>query len=391
VLVRNANNSGSDLKETVRLAILYLQKTETGNAAKTITTLLGFAQAIAEADNWKKARDAAAGHKYVPLSEEWIQKLFGVIANGSKPRAAEKLRAAVPSVETFYDEWTVVKCGIRKQYVIKDPDSDEAIVAVRSELNTAHRKLFDAIKEVMTPCDAFATLRVDDSALARMCTKYDRDTRLVPDIFMKVNDKIKLLPDILPAVALLHVAFNQQGSTSASTTSAAFGALTNSIRENENKTAHQTRMRESTEKILEMQFADIETFLDSVLAFSRAISSYTKMCTMRDQATTDGDNLKAMVWHEACLKVCINMSADPRPLTLNRINPILRDAYTALDDGLGGQDDLATNLLATKFQEHSDAVTKDLYNLKITVLFKQRGRGRGSPRGGPRGRSNYHG
>jgi len=38
------------------LAILHLQKIETGNAAKTITTLLGFAQAIAEVDNWKKAR-----------------------------------------------------------------------------------------------------------------------------------------------------------------------------------------------------------------------------------------------------------------------------------------------------------------------------------------------
>ena len=54
-LVRNTNNSGSDLKETVRLAILHLQKTETGNATKTITTLMGFAQAISEADNWKKA------------------------------------------------------------------------------------------------------------------------------------------------------------------------------------------------------------------------------------------------------------------------------------------------------------------------------------------------
>jgi len=60
------------------------------------------------------------------------------------------------------------------------------------------------------------------------------------------------------------------------------------------------------------------------------------MCTMRDQVTTDGDNLKAMVWREARLRVCIDMSADPQPLTLDRINPILRDAYTALDDGLGG-------------------------------------------------------
>jgi len=84
---------------------------------------------------------------------------------------------------------------------------------------------------------------------------------------MKVNDKVKLLPDMLPAVALLHVAFNQQCSTSASTTSAAFRALANGIRENESMTAHQTRMRESAEKILKMRVADIETFLDSVQAF----------------------------------------------------------------------------------------------------------------------------
>jgi len=295
-LVRNANNSGSDQKETVCLAILHLQKTETVNAAKTITTLFWFAQAAAEADNWKKARDAAAGQKYVPLSEEWIQTLFGIIADGKTPNAAQKLRAAVPSAETFYDEWTVVKCGICEQYVIKDTDSDEAIVAVRSELNTAHCKLFDATKEAMTPCDALSTLLVGDTALARVCTKYDRDTKLAPDIFKNVNDKVKLLPDMLPAVALLRAAFNQQGSTSASSTSSAFRALTNGIRENESMTAHQTRMREFAEKILEMQFADIETFLNSVQAFS----SYTKMCIMRDQATTDSDNLKVMVWREAC-------------------------------------------------------------------------------------------
>ena len=143
----------------------------------------------------------------------------------------------MPSAETFYDEWTVVKCGICEQYVIKDTDSDEAIVAVRSELNTAHCKLFDATKEAMTPCDALSTLLVGDTALARVCTKYDRDTKLAPDIFKNVNDKVKLLPDMLPAVALLRAAFNQQGSTSASSTSSAFRALTNGIRENESMTA----------------------------------------------------------------------------------------------------------------------------------------------------------
>jgi len=84
-LVHNASNSGSDLKETICLFIPHLQKTETGNGTKTITTLLWFAQAISEADNGKKAPDAAAGQKYVPPRENglWIQKLFGIIANGN--------------------------------------------------------------------------------------------------------------------------------------------------------------------------------------------------------------------------------------------------------------------------------------------------------------------
>jgi len=170
----------------------------------------------------------------------------------------------------------VVKCGIRKQYIIKDPNSEETIVPVRNELNTVHRKFFDTIKEAMTTCDTLVTLLVDDSALARMCTKYDADTKFTPDIFKKVNNKVNLLSDMLPVVVVLHSTFNQQGSVSASTTSSGFGALTNTICENEKMTVHQTRMRESAEKILEMQFTDLKTFLDSVQTFF----SYTKMCTM---------------------------------------------------------------------------------------------------------------
>jgi len=100
-LVCNDINSGSDLKEVIRLAILHLQKTETENAAKTITTLLGFAQAITDADNWKKARDAASGQKYVPPSEDSIQKLFSIIADGKTPSAAQKLCASVPQPKPF--------------------------------------------------------------------------------------------------------------------------------------------------------------------------------------------------------------------------------------------------------------------------------------------------
>jgi len=58
---------------------------------------------------------------------------------------------------------------------------------------------------------------------------------------------------------------------------------------------------------------------------------------MRDEATNAGDNLKASVWREACLKVCIKMNEDPRPLALERLATILRDAYAALDDGVGNQ------------------------------------------------------
>ena len=244
-LVRNANNSGCDLKETVRLAILHLQKTGTGNLAKTITTLLGLAQAINEADNWKKARDAKAGKEYIPLDEDWIQKLFCIIDDGNTPNAATKMRAAVPSAQAFQDEWTVVQCAIRKLLVIKDPNCKEAIVAVRSELNTAHRILFDAINEAMAPFDTLATLRVGNSALARMCIKYDKDTRLAANVFKTVEGKVELMPDMLPAVALLRAAFDQQGSTSASTTSAVLAALTNGVQEDESMTGHLTRLHES--------------------------------------------------------------------------------------------------------------------------------------------------
>ena len=60
-LVRNANGTGLDLKESIRLAIIHLQKIPDGPAGtNTITsTLLGFAHAVGEADAWKKVEDAA--------------------------------------------------------------------------------------------------------------------------------------------------------------------------------------------------------------------------------------------------------------------------------------------------------------------------------------------
>ena len=51
-LVRNSNCTGLDLEESIRLAITHLQKIPDGSAGtNTITsTLLGFAQAVGEAD-----------------------------------------------------------------------------------------------------------------------------------------------------------------------------------------------------------------------------------------------------------------------------------------------------------------------------------------------------
>jgi len=171
-----------------------------------------------------------------------------------------------------------------------------------------------------------------------------------------VDNKLKLLPHKLPVVAIIRAALNT--STSAATTTAAFSALTNGIRANESMTAHQTQMREATVKITAMKFADLEGLLNSVQAFL----SFNKMCAMRDEATNTGDNFKASVWHEACLKVCIKMNEDPRPLTLERLDTIPRDAYAALDDGLGNQENppLSTTSLATKLQEQADAHKKDI-------------------------------
>jgi len=59
-LVRNANGTGLDLKESIRLAIIHLQKIPDGSAGtnKITSTLIGFAQAVSEADALKKAEDS---------------------------------------------------------------------------------------------------------------------------------------------------------------------------------------------------------------------------------------------------------------------------------------------------------------------------------------------
>jgi len=165
-------------------------------------------------------------------------------------------------------------------------------------------------------------------------------------------------------------------------TAAAFSALTNGIRAKESMATHQTRMRETTVKITTMKFADLEGFPKSVQAFS----SSNKMCAMRDKDANAGDNLKASVLREACLKVCIKMNEDPRPLTLEPLDAILRKAYATLNDGPGNQENppLSTTSLATKLQEQADAYKKDINDLKHTVNFKTRGHhgGRGGHNGG---------
>ena len=80
-LVQNANGTGLHLKESIRLAIIHLQKIPDGPAGtnKITSTLLGFAQAVGEADAWKKAEDAAAvgAAPCVALSDTKLQNLFG--------------------------------------------------------------------------------------------------------------------------------------------------------------------------------------------------------------------------------------------------------------------------------------------------------------------------
>ena len=171
-------------------------------------------------------------------------------------------------------------------------------------------------------------------------------------------------------------------------TAAAFSELTNGIRANESMTTHQLRMREATVKIMEMKFADLDGFLDSVQAFS----SFNKMCAMRNKDTNAEDNLKTSVWREACLKVCIKMNEDPRPLTLEPLDAILQEVYAALDNGPGNKKKppLSTTSLAPKLQEQADAHKRDISDLKYTVSFKTRGHhgGRGGHHGGPRVHAN---
>ena len=103
-LVRNANGTGLDLKESIRLAIIHLQKIPDGPAGtnKITSTLLGFAQAVGEADAWKKTEDAAAvGTPYVALNDTKLQHLFGILEGSSR------LRKAVSQALHWYDNWTV--------------------------------------------------------------------------------------------------------------------------------------------------------------------------------------------------------------------------------------------------------------------------------------------
>jgi len=188
-----------------------------------------------------------------------------------------------------------------------------------------------------------------------------------------VDNKLKLLPHKRPVVMIICADLDTQGSTSEATTTAAFRALTNGIRANESMTSYQTSMCEATVKIAAMKFADLEGFLNLV----QASLSSNKMCAMRNEATNAGNNFKVSVWREAYLKFCIKMNKDrdPRPLTLEHLDVILRDAYAALYDGLGNQENpfLSTTSLATKLQEQADAHKKDINDLKHTVNFKTHG------------------
>jgi len=77
-----------NLKESICLAIIHLQKISDRSAGtnKITSTLLGCAQAVDEADAWKKAQDASAvgGAPYIALVDTKLQHLFRMIEGSSR-------------------------------------------------------------------------------------------------------------------------------------------------------------------------------------------------------------------------------------------------------------------------------------------------------------------
>jgi len=394
-VVQNASGHGINLRESIRLAILKTQKLQANPTECIIVAILGFIQTIMEADNHKKSSDAAKCADYTQLEGTVLSRVFGI--REATSTSSKELCKAVPKGRVYYDDWRVAQCAVLKALGIRPADDEgAAAAAIRSAVASAHLVMYEAIKDAMAPIETITALRVGDTPLAKMCSNYEKDTCLDPNIFEMVASKSTLMPWTLPVVAFFRAAANAQGSTSvANTLLIAFTTLSSSVNRNESVTAHQDRLRKAVNDIEDMNFASVKTFLDT----AQAVSTYEKLIDMREAAVQSNDTIKMDVWSKACLAVHVNMNADPRPLTMARLDSIIKEAHMALQAGLQAQTSVnATASLVTaeslsaQLQAQQETHTKEMLALKRTVGFKQdrdRGRGRGTYRG--RGRGGYHG
>ena len=378
-VVYNAS-SGIDLRESLRLAILKMQKMQNNPTERIIVAFLGFIQTIMEADNHKKSSDAAKGAVYTQLEGMVLSRLFGIREATSS--SSKELCKAVPKGRAYYDDYRVAQCAVLKVLGIRPADDEgAAAAAIRSAVASAHLIMYEAIKDSMAQIETITALRVGDTPLAQMCSEYEKDTCLDSNIFEIVASKSTLMPWSLPVVALFRAAADAHGSTSVANTTNAFTALSSGANKNETVTDHQDRLRKAVHTLDDMNFATVKTFLDSAMA----ASTFGKLTDMRDLAVQSNDTIRIDLWSKACLAVNVNMNADPRPLTMARLDPIIKEAHMALQAGLQAQTSVnATASLVTaeslsaQIQAQQETHTKEMLVLKRTIGFKQdRYHGRG--------------
>ena len=381
-VVHNASGHGIDLREGIRLAILKTQKLQANPTKRIIVAFLGFIQTIMEADNHKKSSDAAKCAVYTQLEGTVLSRVFSI--REATSTSSKELCKAVPKGRAYYDDWRVAQCAVLKALGIRPADDEgAAAAAIRSAVASAHLVMYEAIKDAMAPIETITALRVGDTPLAKMCSNYEKDTCLDPNIFEMVASKSTLMPWTLPVVAFFRAAANAQGSTSVANTTNAFTALSSGVNRNESVTAHQDRLRKAVNDIEDMNFASVKTFLDT----AQAVSTYEKLIDMREAAVQSNDTIKMDVWSKACLAVHVNLNADPRPLTMARLDSIIKEAHMALQAGLQAQTSVnATASLVTaeslsaQLQAQQETHTKEMLALKRTVGFKQDRDRRARPR-----------
>ena len=184
-VVYNAS-SGIDLRESLRLAILKMQKMQNNPTERIIVAFLGFIQTIMEADNHKKSSDAAKGAVYTQLEGTVLSRLFGIREATSS--SSKELCKAVPKGRAYYDDYRVAQCAVLKVLGIRPADDEgAAAAAIRSAVASAHLIMYEVIKDSMAQIETITALRVGDTPLAQMCSDYEKDACLDPNIFEMVR------------------------------------------------------------------------------------------------------------------------------------------------------------------------------------------------------------